>query len=303
MLVAVAETATGTGKADCGETTHYSATGRISSFSMRHAAFAALMLFGAIPTRVDAQVVGAGAHAPSVIQTANGIAQANINRPSGAGVSQNTYSQFDVPQAGVILNNSSTLVQTQQAGMINGNANLLPGQAARIILNQVNSNSPSQLRGYIEVAGSKAEVVVANGSGIVVNGGGWINTTRGNAKENLLFWLNPASYMRFYNLIGKGIFTPSLQNPLILIPAIVFFRHAWQESGTRYRRYFLAAFIPLAILSALFGYADEARNFSLAFPAIVLVALNAASRFGQIFSNRQADQVQVQLHARATVEG
>jgi hypothetical protein len=137
-------------------------------------------------------------------------------------------------------------------------------------------------------------------SGYEANSGGFVEF---HAKENLLFWLNPASYMRFYNLIGKGIFTPSLQNPLILIPAIVFFRHAWQESGTRYRRYFLAAFIPLAILSALFGYADEARNFSLAFPAIVLVALNAASRFGQIFSNRQADQVQVQLHARATVEG
>jgi filamentous hemagglutinin len=178
MLVAVAETVAGTGNADFGETTHHSATGGISSFSMRHTAFAALVLFGAVPRLVDAQVVGAGAHAPTVIQTQNGIAQVNINRPSGAGVSRNTYSQFDVPQAGIILNNSSTLVQTQQAGMINGNANLLPGQSARIILNQVNSNSPSQLRGYIEVAGSKAEVVVANGSGIVVNGGGWINTTR-----------------------------------------------------------------------------------------------------------------------------
>jgi filamentous hemagglutinin len=179
MLVAVAETATGTGKADSGETTHHSATERISSFLMRHAAFAALVLFGAVPSLVDAQVTAAGAHAPTVIQTANGITQVNINRPSGAGVSQNTYSQFDVPKAGVILNNSPTIVQTQQAGQINGNANLLPGQSARIILNQVNSNSPSQLRGYIEVAGSKAEVVVANGSGIVVNGGGWINTTRG----------------------------------------------------------------------------------------------------------------------------
>ncbi|HEY4299096.1 MAG TPA: filamentous hemagglutinin N-terminal domain-containing protein, partial [Paraburkholderia sp.] len=98
---------------------------------------------------------------------------------SGAGVSRNTYSRFDVPKAGVILNNSPTIVRTQQAGQINGNANLLPGQSARIILNQVNSNSPSQLRGYIEVAGSKAEVVLANGSGMVVDGGGFINTTRG----------------------------------------------------------------------------------------------------------------------------
>lgn len=145
MLVAVAETTNGTGKADSGETSGHRSTRRVSLLSMRHVAFAALMVFGAVPSLVDAQVTAAGAHAPTVIQTANGIAQVNINRPSSAGVSQNTYSQFDVPKAGVILNNSPTIVQTQQGGMVNGNANLLPGQAARIILNQVNSNSPSQL--------------------------------------------------------------------------------------------------------------------------------------------------------------
>ncbi|TDN69873.1 hemagglutinin repeat-containing protein [Paraburkholderia sp. BL10I2N1] len=179
MLVAVAETARGTGKADSGETTSPRSAGRISLFSMRHAVFAALMLFGVAPSLVNAQVAAAGAHAPSVAQTANGLQQVNINAPSGAGVSQNTYSQFDVPKAGVILNNSPVIVQTQQAGYINGNPNFAAGQSAKIILNRVNSSSPSQLRGYIEVAGSKAEVVLANGSGIVVNGGGFINTTRG----------------------------------------------------------------------------------------------------------------------------
>ncbi|WP_288829081.1 hemagglutinin repeat-containing protein [uncultured Paraburkholderia sp.] len=121
----------------------------------------------------------AGANRPTVIQTANGIGQVNITRPSGAGVSINGYTRFDVPKGGVILNNSPTIVQTQQAGYVNGNPNLLPGQAARIILNQVNSNSPSQLRGYVEVAGSRAEVVIANSSGLVVDGAGFINTSRG----------------------------------------------------------------------------------------------------------------------------
>jgi filamentous hemagglutinin len=142
----------------------------------------ALTLAAALAGPARAQVVAdpnGGAHRPSVVQTANGIQQVNITTPSGAGVSQNAYSQFDVPKAGVILNNSPTIVNTQQAGYVNGNPNLAPGQSARIILNQVNSNSPSQLRGYIEVAGSRAEVVVANGSGIVVDGGGFINTTRG----------------------------------------------------------------------------------------------------------------------------
>jgi filamentous hemagglutinin len=53
MLVAVAETATATGKADSGETSGHRSARRISLFSMRHAAFAALMLFGAVPSLVD----------------------------------------------------------------------------------------------------------------------------------------------------------------------------------------------------------------------------------------------------------
>ncbi|MGF6674151.1 filamentous hemagglutinin family protein [Paraburkholderia sp. WSM4174] len=120
-----------------------------------------------------------GAHAPNVIQTRNGLPQVDINKASNAGVSVNTYSQFDVQKNGAILNNSPVITNTQLAGQVSGNPNLSPGQSARIILNQVNSSSPSQLRGYLEVAGNRAEVVVANGSGIVVDGGGFINTTRG----------------------------------------------------------------------------------------------------------------------------
>jgi filamentous hemagglutinin len=172
MLVAVEETATGTGKAtenkvdsESGKALRASHTWRLSLSCI---SLATLVFAATAAGHAYAQVVAdpnGGAHKPTVIQTANGIQQVNITAPSGAGVSQNAYSQFDVPKAGVILNNSSTIVNTQQAGYVNGNPNLAAGQSARIILNQVNSNSPSQLRGYIEVAGSKAEVVVANGSG------------------------------------------------------------------------------------------------------------------------------------------
>ena len=47
---------------------------------------------------------------PVILQTASGITQVNIATPSAAGVSRNTYSQFDVQRAGVILNNSSANV-------------------------------------------------------------------------------------------------------------------------------------------------------------------------------------------------
>lgn len=47
---------------------------------------------------------------PMVTSTASGIPQVNIQTPSAAGVSHNSYRQFDVGQQGVILNNSiSTL--------------------------------------------------------------------------------------------------------------------------------------------------------------------------------------------------
>ncbi len=150
----------------------------IAQFALRHAAFAVLIGSGVAPMWVNAQVVGAGANAPLVIQTQNGLQQVNITKPSGAGVSLNTYSQFDVPKQGVIVNNSPVLTNTQQAGYINGNPNLSPNGSARIIINQVNSSNPSQLKGFVEIAGQRAEMIISNPSGLVVDGGGFINTSR-----------------------------------------------------------------------------------------------------------------------------
>ncbi|WP_157660845.1 hemagglutinin repeat-containing protein [Burkholderia ubonensis] len=181
MLIAVEETASAAGKASAGETQRAvdrSGVHGVAQFALRLAAFGALIAAGAMPMWAQAQIVGAGPNAPSVIQTPNGLPQVNINKPSGAGVSLNTYNQFDVQKNGAILNNSPTIVNTQQAGYINGNPNLSAGQAARIIVNQVNSTAASQIKGYVEIAGSRAEIVLANPAGIVVDGGGFINTSR-----------------------------------------------------------------------------------------------------------------------------
>ncbi|MGC0809673.1 filamentous hemagglutinin N-terminal domain-containing protein [Pantoea agglomerans] len=116
---------------------------------------------------------------PDVIATQNGLPQVNITAPNQAGVSHNQYQQFDVAQNGAILNNSAVMTSTQLAGMIQGNPNLNPKTpAARVIINEVNSNNPSQLRGYMEVAGGRAQVIVANPAGIVCNGCGTINAGR-----------------------------------------------------------------------------------------------------------------------------
>ncbi|MBB3281235.1 hemagglutinin repeat-containing protein [Mitsuaria sp. BK037] len=113
---------------------------------------------------------------PTVVNSANGTVQVNIQTPSAAGVSRNTYSQFDVDRQGVILNNSRTDASTQLGGFVQGNPWLAKG-SARVILNEVNSSAPSQLKGYVEVAGQRAEVIIANPAGIQVDGGGFINAS------------------------------------------------------------------------------------------------------------------------------
>ncbi|HFC7562722.1 TPA: hemagglutinin repeat-containing protein [Neisseria meningitidis] len=114
---------------------------------------------------------------PTILQTGNGIPQVNIQTPTSAGVSVNQYAQFDVGNRGAILNNSRSNTQTQLGGWIQGNPWLARGEA-RVVVNQINSSHSSQMNGYIEVGGRRAEVVIANPAGIAVNGGGFINASR-----------------------------------------------------------------------------------------------------------------------------
>ena len=179
----VAETASAGGKAASGESLGArSAPGLLASLHpLRFAVLAALGMVFCLQPALHAQIVAApGAPAnqrPTVLQTANGLPQVNIQTPSAAGVSRNTYQQFDVPQNGAILNNSRTNVQTQLGGFVGANPWLATGPA-RVILNEVTSGNPSQLRGYVEVAGQRAEVIIANPAGINVNGGGFLNANR-----------------------------------------------------------------------------------------------------------------------------
>jgi filamentous hemagglutinin len=188
QLMAVAETSSSQGKGSIGESvvSDHPATADSATVSISALSFAVLCALGAVlwalPTpNAQAQVVAyrnaPGNQQPTVLQTANGVPQVDIQTPSAAGVSRNIYSQFDVQSNGVILNNSRTSVQTQQGGWVQGNPWLATG-SARVILNEVNSSNPSYLNGYVEVAGQRAEVVIANPSGISVNGGGFINTSK-----------------------------------------------------------------------------------------------------------------------------
>ena len=114
-------------------------------------------------------------HQPQVEETANGISLVNITAPSSGGVSRNEYETFNVPDKGAILNNSYTLSKTELAGYVQGNNNMAE-RPAKIIVNEVTGAGSTSMDGFLEVAGNRADVVIANPNGITVNGGGFIHT-------------------------------------------------------------------------------------------------------------------------------
>lgn len=179
MLVVVSELATSHGGA-CGRGPGRAAFSLCASVApLSFALWLAVGLVSASATAAGIVVdKGAPGHQqPTVLNTANGLSQVNIQTPNDNGLSHNKYSQFDVNQQGAILNNSSTHTRTQLAGMVAANPWLAKGEA-KVILNEVNSRNPSQLNGFIEVAGKKANVIIANPAGITCSGCGFINANR-----------------------------------------------------------------------------------------------------------------------------
>ena len=189
QLVVVSELAKSQGKAQSENMSpEQEKTGLFStalSFSLNSIHFSLMLALGFVflpsvyaeDMAIRADKSAPGNQQPTVLQTANGLPQVNIQTPSAGGVSRNQYSQFDVAEKGAVLNNARKAAQTQMAGWVQGNPNLARGEA-KVILNEVNSANPSRLKGYVEVAGKKADVVIANPSGIQCDGCGVINAGR-----------------------------------------------------------------------------------------------------------------------------
>ncbi|KVW62853.1 filamentous hemagglutinin [Burkholderia ubonensis] len=113
-------------------------------------------IFAVAASRVFAAgIVADGGTTTSTSVGANGRQTVNI-APAIGGVSNNTYSSFNVSKAGADLNNV--------------------GRNARTIVNQVTSTNPSLIQGNINVLGPRANVILANPNGVTVDGGSFTNT-------------------------------------------------------------------------------------------------------------------------------
>lgn len=109
------------------------------------------------------------------VYNTNGVPVVDINTPNSSGLSHNFWDDLNVDKNGLIFNNGTSASDTVLAGQIAGNSNLVGGPA-KVILNEVVSRNASVINGMMEVAGNKADLIVANPNGITVNGGGSINT-------------------------------------------------------------------------------------------------------------------------------
>lgn len=186
MFMAVAENAKSQSKAS-GQSTNSTTTSSEESFhQLWHvkALVASMSMWMPLSSAYAGMVADTGA--PAANRPVIGVGQnsqkqnvpvINIQTPNKSGVSHNIYKEFDVPSQGAVLNNSRTGTASSIVGSVGANPYLQTGEA-RLILNEVNSARASQFEGNLEIAGQRADLIIANPSGINVKGGGFINANR-----------------------------------------------------------------------------------------------------------------------------
>ena len=112
-------------------------------------------------------------------KTASGIDQLDIAAPNKNGTSYNSLKELQVGEQGLILNNNKNIVvNTKIAGYVARNRNLDNTMAANLIITEVTGKNRTNINGTVEVAGKRADLVMANRNGIYVNGGNFLNTDR-----------------------------------------------------------------------------------------------------------------------------
>ena len=115
-------------------------------------------------------------YAPDISKSANEKKVVDIVNPNDKGLSHNKFIDFSVgDQDSVIFNNNmEKFVESKTGGLVFKNKNLT--SHASTILTEVTGVQRSDVNGTIEIAGQRADFILANENGITVNGGGFINT-------------------------------------------------------------------------------------------------------------------------------
>ena len=112
------------------------------------------------------------------LRSEQGIAVVDITAPDAQGVSQNAFTRFDVDRAGVVLNNAQQAAHSELlGGELQANPALRDG-AAQLVIAEVLGNDASRLLGAIELAGTPAELIIANPRGIDCDGCSFLGSTR-----------------------------------------------------------------------------------------------------------------------------
>ena len=138
------------------------------------------------------------------VNSQNGVELIDIAAPNTSGLSNNSYSEFNVSSSGIILNNSGGTSASQlTGGNISGNSNITAGNQASLILNQITGNNTSLLEGKTEVVGTKAEVIIANPNGITCSGCGFINASQLSLITGTSQW-DSSNNLTHFNIGNNG---------------------------------------------------------------------------------------------------
>lgn len=131
----------------------------------------------------------------------NGIPIVQLGAPNEYDISLINFEKLDISEKNLIFNNSPITVETESIGFISGNPHL-KNRAASLIIARVTQPNSSFLNGTLEVAGKKAEVIIANPWGLTCNGCGFLHTSATTLTTGQLQFSTDRKLQHF--IVGKG---------------------------------------------------------------------------------------------------
>ncbi|MCP4322612.1 MAG: filamentous hemagglutinin N-terminal domain-containing protein [Alteromonadales bacterium] len=145
------------------------------TLAIRNAILASVIASPAVGVYANTGGITAETSSVVVSEASNGAVVVDIAAPFNSGLSYNRFQDYNVSEKGVVLNNSTISGESVIAGELDANSNLTFYPANMIVAEVVGSDI-SELNGQQEIFGRKADFMLANPNGVVVNGVGFVNT-------------------------------------------------------------------------------------------------------------------------------